>query len=829
MAVEMWAEYAGAVVAIVALVLAITYGRQRGRQTAHRTTVTAALDETFGVAAFTLDGRFITANERFLNLVGYRLPELRGKHHRVFEGDAVYDDADDRQLWEALARGERRTGVYQWVFKGGTRGWVGAAYFPVRTRGGRTLEVVAFVNNITERKDQDAKYRELAAIVEASDDAIGGYDLDGNIRSWNRGAERLLGYSAADVIGQSRRLIVSPDRVDQEDDVIERLLRGETVSHFETDRIRKDGSAITVSLSAFPIRNEAGVVTGFAKVARDITDRKHAEARLEAFASELEKRNEELAEARDRALAATYAKSAFLAAMSHEIRTPMNAVLGMAELLGETALSPEQQEYVGRLNRGAVNLLELVNNVLDISKIEADSVKLESVPFDLADAVDDVAELMAVRGFAKNVELIAFVHPDVPTCVVGDPTRIRQVLVNLAGNAVKFTERGEVTIRVEPDPSGPDAICFSVSDTGIGIPADRHTSIFDNFSQVDSSTTRRYGGTGLGLAISKRLVELMGGHVGLRSAVGQGSTFSFVVELGAADASAVREAPVVDLRGRRILVVDDRETNRLIVRSHCARAGARCVEAVDGSRAIVALNDCDRRGETVDVAILDLQMPGMDGVELAQAIRSRRGGSAMPIVMCASEMSAEQLALTHRLGITQVFKPISRRRLFDALARAVATESDGSAETRVADRRQHATSVLSVRVLLVEDLEDNRDLIALFLKDTSHQLTIAENGALGLSAFRDGTFDLVLMDIQMPVMDGYGATAAIRAWELAQGRTPTPILALTASAFQEDVERARAAGCDAHLSKPIKKPLLLDAILRHGAHQAESVYAVGRA
>ncbi len=531
----------------------------------------------------------------------------------------------------------------------------------------------------------------------------------------------------------------------------------------------------------------------------------------------VEERTAQLAEARDQALEATKLKAEFLATMSHEIRTPMNAIVGMAELLQETPLSTEQQDYVGRFSRAATSLLDLINDILDISKIEAGHLDLESIPFDIHHLVDQVAELMAVRAHARQLELIAFVHPNVPTWVLGDTTRLRQVFVNLAGNAIKFTERGEVVIRVELDEADPTTIRCSVSDTGIGIPADKVGVIFESFTQVDSSTTRRYGGTGLGLSISKRLVELMGGHIAVKSEEGVGSIFSFVVPLHETSPLTTADAlPALNLQGFRLLVVDDNETNRKIVREQLRRFEPMIIEAANGAEALVALDTAHQHDQRFDVVILDYQMPGMDGLELAQAIRERKDCPSLPLVMHSSDMRGQPLQRARELGIASyVYKPVSRRKLLESLSLALRQAPAATALQTAVPSGPELAGLAPLRILLVEDLEDNRAVVRLFLKNTPHLIEEAENGSIGVEMFQAGRYDLVLMDIQMPVMDGLAATAAIRAWEQAQHRTATPILALTANAFKEEIDKSLAAGCIAHLTKPMKKKTLLAAIAQY--------------
>jgi PAS domain S-box-containing protein len=673
---------------------------------------------------------------------------------------------------------------------------------------------VAIVRDITARKQAEAQFRQ---VVESAPNGMLLANQDGIMTLVNAQVERYFGYDRQELLGQPVEVLM-PERfrARHSGQRIDFFHRPKTHYAMGVSRelfgLRKDGTEFSLEISLNPIHTPTGLQILASIV--DITTRKQAEARLEQAARDLEARNQALAEANQVALSATRAKSEFLATMSHEIRTPMNAIVGMAELLEETPLTPDQANYVGRFSRAAGSLMELINAILDLSKIEAGYMALESVPFDLPNLADTIAELMAGKAVAKKLELLVLVQPDVPQGVVGDPTRLNQVLVNLVSNAIKFTESGHVMLTVEPAPdrSTAHALRFSVSDTGIGIPPDKLRSIFEPFTQVDSSTTRKYGGTGLGLSISHHLVQLMGGHLEADSTVGVGTTFSFTIALPEAPLAVTRqpEQPL-DLRAMRLLIVDDNETNMMIVRTHLSRSGVHLVEASSGAQALTILDDAHRRNEPMTLAILDYHMPGMDGLDLAQAIRNRPEWASLPLIMHVSDLQRDETRRAQSLGITNyLYKPLSRRRLMDSLAVALNVAPVGPVE----QEKVAPATPQPCHILLVEDLEDNRDVVALFLKDTPYQLDMAENGAVALQKFQTGRYDLVLMDMQMPVMDGLEATAAIRAWERVQQRRPTPIVALTANAFKEEADKCLAAGCTAHLTKPIKKKTLLTAIVQ---------------
>ncbi|MFH0350549.1 MAG: response regulator [Chromatiales bacterium] len=526
----------------------------------------------------------------------------------------------------------------------------------------------------------------------------------------------------------------------------------------------------------------------------------------------------ELAVTRDAAIKASTVKTGFLATMSHEIRTPLNAIIGMGELLSETPLTRVQKRYVGVFKKAGEALLALVNDILDLSKIEAEQLVLEKIPFNLRTLVEETADIHALRADEKNLELLCHIGIDVPTQVKGDAARLRQILLNLVGNAIKFTHKGEVVVKVSsnPDISDPYRLLFSVVDSGIGIPADKIDTIFDSFSQADSSTTRQYGGTGLGLTISKRLVELMGGWIRAESVEGKGSVLSFAISLGSAPEPQARIATDAsfNLKDVRVLIIDDNSTNRLILREALSAQGALVSEAHGGAEGIQVFREASRMGQDYGVVITDCHMPEVDGFAVVEALHTA-GGSCKTILMVSSSQLASHMSTASALGIgAYLIKPVKSVELIKAINVAMLKTLDETQDhivtTPLPERRAE-----HLPILLVEDTPDNRLLIKAYLRKTPYKIEDAENGSVALQKFKTHAYGLVLMDIQMPVMDGHQATRAMREWETEQGRDPTPIIALTAHAIKQEMDKSVAAGCTAHLIKPIKKETLLQIVQKY--------------
>jgi two-component system, sensor histidine kinase and response regulator len=642
----------------------------------------------------------------------------------------------------------------------------------------------------------ESKNKLLATIVEQSSEAIWTTDLAGFITSWNSGAAAMFGYPPSEAMG--RALSVGQSTPEEDESRMKRLVAGEKFA-YDAKAMTRSRSTIDIQVAVAPLLDDTNQCIGSIAVARDVTQHKRSEEALRL--------------AREAAEAASHAKSSFLARMSHEIRTPMNGVLGMTELLLETGLTSTQRKYAETVQRSGQNLLGIINDLLDFSKIEAGKLELENVDMDLRRTLEDIVDLLAERAHIKGLELACSIPPGLATHVKGDPLRLGQVLTNLVGNAIKFTEQGAIVIRVAAVDETADKVTmrFEVNDTGLGISAEAQTRIFDEFSQADGSTTRKHGGSGLGLAISKQLVEMMGGAIHVESTLGAGSTFWFTSSFEKQPEQM--HAPMGMLTGVRALIVESSAINRGILHAQMSNWGMTNKIAGSPEEAIELLSEAVARGAPYDIAIIDLALPGLDALELARSIRARADIAKVRLVVLTRRQA--DIKNAREAGIDAcIAKPVRQTVLYECLVNVMSGQPQETiAVPAVAGPAHAAPAAIRGNILLVEDNLINQQVALGILQIQGYSVTVVNNGLEALEAHAQGAFDLVLMDCHMPEMDGFEATRAIREREVLSGKR-LPIVALTANAMAQDREACLNAGMDDHLAKPFSMQTLRDMLDR---------------
>jgi len=670
-------------------------------------------------------------------------------------------------------------------------------------------ECLVMVVDITERKAIDERVRQSeerfrSMIENVKDHAIYMLDVQGCVLTWNKGAERLTGYQSEEIIGKHfRGFYPIEDRESGKPEQLLKTVLAEGQCKDEGWHLRKDGSKFWTNVVITAVRNGGAKLLGFSVVGQDLTQRREIEEQLRLAKEEAESANE--------------AKSAFLANISHEIRTPMTGIIGMAGLLSDTELSSKQVEYCQIIQRSSESLLTVINELLDFSKVESGKLELEIIDFDLTRAVGEVIDLFAKQAEDKGIELINFIRYDVPEKLQGDPGRLRQIISNLVGNALKFTAKGEVVVRitVQEQTAAYANLRFEVSDTGMGIPKEKQHKLFNSFTQVDASTTRKYGGTGLGLAICKKYVELMGGQIGMDSEPEKGSTVWFTLKL-LKQRESVREAPRprTDLHGLRMLIVEGNATIRTVFDHYLSSLGIVSRSAEDGPTALELLSLANEKDTPYDLAILDFRLPSMDGLELARTIRQNPKFGSPKLLLLSSVGKTGDAKLAREAGIDgYLTKPVSLSNLFECLALLMgeASKGDDSNSFVTLHKLAELKSQTRLRVLVADDNHINQKVVANLLENMGHRAEVVGNGKQAVKAYQYIPYDVVLMDLQMPEMDGFEASLQIRTLARMQGRH-TSIIAVTAHARKQDREKCLVAGMDDYVSKPIN-PMELRAVL----------------
>jgi two-component system, sensor histidine kinase and response regulator len=758
------------------------------------------------------DGKIVAANRMAEELFGYMSNEMAGLQLEQLLPERFRSAHPANRLAFFHQPKERAMGIGRELSalrKNGVEFPVEIGLNPVDASSNPL--VLCSIADITERKKSEMLFR---SVVEACPTAMLMVDTQGRIALVNALAERTFGYSRQELIGSAVDILV-PER-------FRKHHQEHRATFFACPQtramgqgrdlycVRKDGSEFPIEIGLSPVETAGGGYVLSSIV--DITERKRQELALQDSVKQI-------SEAKERAEAATTAKSLFLASMSHEIRTPMNGILGMSQLLLDTAMTAEQREFVEIINRSGEGLLGIINDILDFSKIEAGKLELESVNFDLRELLETSVDLLAGKADEKGITIRTLIDPAVPVALRGDPGRLRQVLVNLLANAVKFTQKGEVQIHLFPREaqereSGP-VLRFEVRDTGIGISQEAQSRLFQAFTQADNSTTRKFGGSGLGLSISKRFVEKMGGTIGVDSLPEKGSTFWLEIPLVEGDFCVMNWRSSIG--DRRVLIVEDEEVDRKVLRYQLSRAGLSYAEAKTPEAALAELLEAAAAGTPFDAAVIDYLMPEMDGVTLGEKILAHPELSGLPLFLLTGYGGVE----IGRRALMSGFRGYLTKPLRESVMMKLLNEAFGvSAPPVTISKGRRETAVIAQRILVAEDNAINQRLLAKVLAKMGHIADIVPNGRMAVEALRHTNYDIVLMDCCMPEMDGFEATEQIRRPGNAWSRVP--IIALTANAMKGDSTRCLEAGMDAYLSKPIDLALLNQAIHRFAVSKSKT-------
>jgi two-component system, sensor histidine kinase and response regulator len=774
-------------------------------QTRERDLRTAFEGAAMGMANVSLDGRFQDANQALADMLGRPREALLGQ--RIDEVSHADDAEPHRLLVREALEGRRRAFrmTTRFVRADGGVVWAELTASLLRNDRGEPLHFVTQLQDVTQavRAEIEMRKAELEAranaevvssLLQTAPTVIFGYHADLTLFEWNQEAERLYGFTRDEVIGYSLfDVITDPSRQQMLMEFSASVLDGEPLRNHEILVVSKTGAEHYLLWNATRVLDGTGTPVGVLVVGQDITKRKQAEARLQEQARELE-------HARDAALAAAQAKSDFLAMVSHEVRTPMNGVIGMTGLLLDTTLTPEQREYARTVRASAQALLTIINDILDFSKVEAGKLEIETVDCNPSMMVEETVDLLAEAAAAKGLDLSYLVDAEVPARVGGDPGRLRQILLNLLGNAVKFTDSGDVTLRVRVDAEdeGSTLLRFEVADTGIGVPEEARARLFQPFSQVDASTTRKYGGTGLGLAISRRLAELMGGTIDVESTPGHGSTFWFTARVERRAAPADDERPL--LAGDRVLIGAGHGLTGALIAQTARRLGGVADEVTSAAAVLDAVRRAHEAQSSYRLLYLDERLSGGPDLALLGALAGGAGLPAVPVVLLTASRNPTRIVVDQFIA-GRLAKPVRASQIVRGLTTlAGRPDRPAQAPTREApiDRAEPRSRG---RILLAEDNVVNQRVATRLLEKFGYRVDVVADGREAVEAFTQLGYDLVLMDCQMPEMDGFTATGAIRQRETAGRRTP--IVAMTAGAMPGDRERCLDAGMDDYLTKPV--------------------------
>ncbi|QWR76574.1 response regulator [Candidatus Magnetomonas plexicatena] len=767
-------------------------------------------ENTFsGFYRFTPDGKFLSINPAFTSMLGYSSKD----EMLTFCQDLscqYFKQKDYEKFMEAL---RNNTSMKDFVChlkkKDGSELIIEQNIRVVRSDDGEPQYYEGFINDVTECKRAEAQLIKLSSAIIQSPVAVIITDLDGKIDFINPRFCEMTGYSRQEVTGKNPRFLQSgktPPEVYA--DLWDTIKSGGTWQG-ELLNKRKDGNFYWNSITVSPIRDSDGIITHYLSVNEDISNRKEVE--------------ETLRKAKEASEVANRAKSEFLANMSHEIRTPMNAIIGMSGLVLDTELQPEQKDYIEIVLNSANSLLTIINSILDFSKIESGKLELEEISFDLRELMENISDPLSISAHKKGLELSSHVKPGVPLKLIGDPARLGQIIINLVGNALKFTETGEIIIEVDTEPgydTGNSVMMhFTVTDTGIGIPSSKFKYIFENFSQADGSMTRKYGGTGLGLAISKQLVTLMGGEIWLQSTEGKGSTFHFTAKFFH---SGVSECigPLC-FNNIRVLVSCNFSTSCNLIRDILSCADNEVTEAQGPDETFKRLEAAKAAGRPYDIAFVDVRLAGVGGFKMAEHIIKTPEAASSVVMMLNSNQRSGDVERCKEIGASSyLIKPIKYKEVIKTMTELVRKPSlDTNIVTEVLKTEPAPAAISALRILLVDDNLTNRVVAKGIMKKHGYSITEAEDGQQAVKILSEGLFDIVLMDVQMPVMDGFEATKIIKSTDSTRH---IPVIAMTAHAMKEDRQRCLDAGMDDYITKPVRAAELKEVIERHNPLKRQS-------